>query len=73
MAFVILITCEQSSIVNGTVPWDLVTKFDLFVCGRKKRVEIFKKDMCIYIIISVYISERIKEDASILCYSEFDA
>ena len=28
MAFIILITREQSSMVNGTVPWDLVTKFD---------------------------------------------
>ena len=29
--------------------------------------------ICMYIYVYIYISERIKEDASILCYTEFRA
>ena len=39
----------------------------------KKEKSTCRLHIYIYIYIYIYISERIKEDASILCYSEFRA
>ena len=69
-----MVCCLQVNLVGMTSKRPL-TKIQLLYLFASIRDTLFIASfpLILYIYIYIYINERIKEDASILCYSEFRA